>query len=52
MSGHLAYVGAAYGVAAVIIGGLVVWAFAGLRRERRTLRDLETRLGRRDRDAG
>lgn len=52
MSAHLAYVTAAYGIAAFVILGLIVWAFAGLSRERRTLHDLEARLGRRERDAG
>lgn len=43
---HFAYVAAAYAVAGTVIAALVVWAFLSLRAARRSLGELEARLGR------
>lgn len=42
-SGHMAYVGAAYLISAIVIGGLITWVVADLRAQRRALQELEQR---------
>ena len=43
VTGHLAFVAAAYGFAAVILTGLIVWVAVDHRVQRRALADLEAR---------
>jgi heme exporter protein D len=47
---HAAYVAAAYGIAALVLAGLLAWLFLDYRGRRRDLADLEARgVGRRAR---
>ena len=53
VTGHLGFVAAAYGFAALIVLSLIVWVFADHRAQRRTLAELEARgIRRRSADTG